>query len=113
MKTIIIGSGIVGASAAYHLAKNNTDVIVVDKEHQGNATSAGAGIVCPWISSVQDENWYKIAKGGAHYYPELIDQLKEDGEHDVGCQHTPTENLAVPISVGALGYLLRSPRYMP
>ncbi|MBY7142509.1 FAD-binding oxidoreductase [Virgibacillus sp. NKC19-3] len=84
MKIIIIGSGIVGASAAYHLAKNNIDVIVVDKEHQGNATSAGAGIVCPWISSVQDEDWYSIAKGGARFYPTLIAQLKEDGEHDVG-----------------------------
>lgn len=84
MKTIVIGSVIVGASAAYLLAKNDTDVIMVDKEHQGNATSAGAGIVCPWISSVKDKDWYRIAKGGAHYYPELIAQLKEDGEHDVG-----------------------------
>ncbi|ASK62416.1 FAD-dependent oxidoreductase [Virgibacillus phasianinus] len=84
MKVIIIGSGIVGASAAYHLVKNNTEVMMIDKNHQGAATSAGAGIVCPWISSVEDADWYKIAKQGANYYPELISQLKEDNEENVG-----------------------------
>lgn len=84
MKIIVIGAGIVGASAAYHLAKSNTEVIMIDKEHQGNATAAGAGIVCPWISSVEDDNWYKIARAGADYYPELISQLRDDNEVNVG-----------------------------
>ncbi|WP_404455322.1 FAD-binding oxidoreductase [Virgibacillus necropolis] len=84
MKIIVIGSGIVGASAAYHLVKNNTEVIMIDKDHHGAATSAGAGIVCPWISSVDDDDWYRIAKGGAQYYPELISQLKNDNEENVG-----------------------------
>ncbi|SDH78235.1 D-amino-acid dehydrogenase [Alteribacillus persepolensis] len=85
MKVIVIGSGIVGASAAYHLAKRNIDVIVIDKEHQGNATAAGAGIVCPWASSkAEDEKWYEMAKRGAAFYPELISQLQEDGEQNVG-----------------------------
>lgn len=84
MKVIVIGSGIVGASAAYHLAKNNTEVILIDKGHKGAATVAGAGIVCPWISNVENDEWYKIAKTGAQYYPELISQLKEDNEEDTG-----------------------------
>ncbi|WP_099159620.1 NAD(P)/FAD-dependent oxidoreductase [Virgibacillus ndiopensis] len=85
MKVVVIGSGIVGANAAYHLAKkNNIEVIMVDKEHEGNATSAGAGIVCPWISRVEDNEWYEIAKGGARYYPKLISQLENDEEYDVG-----------------------------
>src|SRR5690625_3483815 len=84
MKVIVIGSGIVGASAAYHLAKNNTEVILIDKGHEGTVTTAGAGIVCQWISNVENDEWYKITKAGAHYYPELISQLKEDKEEDTG-----------------------------
>lgn len=84
MKVIVIGSGIVGASAAYQLAKNGTEVIMIDKEQEGKATTAGAGIVCPWISSVNNEDWYKIAKNGALFYPKLISQLKADEEDNVG-----------------------------
>lgn len=84
MKIIVVGSGIVGASAAYQLVKNNHDVILIDKKHQGAATAAGAGIVCPWVSShVQDEDWYQIARRGASFYSHLIDQLKNDGEDNV------------------------------
>lgn len=84
INVVIIGSGIVGASAAYHLAKRNISVTVIDKQHEGNATAAGAGIVCPWISRTEDENWYEIAKRGAEFYPELITYLNEDGEMNTG-----------------------------
>ncbi|WP_243297799.1 NAD(P)/FAD-dependent oxidoreductase [Bacillus litorisediminis] len=84
MRIIVVGAGIVGASAAYHLSKKGADVVLVDKFHEGQATAAGAGIVCPWISRVEDQDWYTFAKGGACYYPNLVSQLKEDGEHEFG-----------------------------
>ncbi|GGB45733.1 oxidoreductase [Lentibacillus populi] len=84
MKIIVVGSGVVGASSAYQLVKSGHEVILIDKEHKGAATAAGAGIVCPWVSSVKDDDWYRIAKGGAQFYPRLIDQLKNDGEENVG-----------------------------
>ncbi|WP_339226583.1 FAD-dependent oxidoreductase [Oceanobacillus sp. FSL K6-2867] len=84
MKIIVVGSGIVGASTAYQLAQNNHQVILIDKDQQGAATAADAGIVCPWVSShVQDDNWYQIARRGALFYSHLIDQLKKDGEENV------------------------------
>jgi D-amino-acid dehydrogenase len=95
MKVIVIGSGIVGASAAYHLVKNNVDVVMVDKHHEGNATDAGAGIVNPWMSKTNNQNWYQLVRRGAKYYPELVAQLKEDGETDTGYK-----------KVGALGVSL-------
>lgn len=83
-RIIIIGAGILGASTAYHLAKQGADVIVVDRKDKGQATDAAAGIICPWLSQRRNKAWYALAKGGASYYPELIRQLKEDGETETG-----------------------------
>ncbi|WHY84077.1 FAD-binding oxidoreductase [Neobacillus novalis] len=83
-KILIIGAGILGASAAYHLAKQNAEVILVDREELGQATDAAAGIVCPWLSQRRNQAWYRLAKGGARYYPELIAQLEANGEQDTG-----------------------------
>lgn len=84
MKVIVIGTGIVGASAAYQLAKNNLDVIMIDKKQKGKATSAGAGIVCPWIKEVENETWYNLAKESFVFYQDLIPTLQEEGENEVG-----------------------------
>ncbi|WP_085524322.1 NAD(P)/FAD-dependent oxidoreductase [Tuberibacillus sp. Marseille-P3662] len=81
---IVVGAGILGASTAYHLAKAGANVTVVDREDPGQATDAAAGIVCPWLSQRRNKSWYKLAKGGAGYYPTLIKALEADGEADTG-----------------------------
>lgn len=83
-KIIVIGAGILGASAAYHLVKLGAEVTLIDRGDPGQATDAAAGIVCPWISQRRNKAWYQLAKGGARYYPELIAQLEADGEPDTG-----------------------------
>jgi D-amino-acid dehydrogenase len=83
-KIILIGAGILGASAAYHLAKLGADVTLVDRADKGQATDAAAGIVCPWLSQRRNKAWYQLVKSGARYYPELIAQLEADGETDTG-----------------------------
>ena len=83
-KYIIIGAGILGASTAYHLAKAGADVTVVDRQDQGRATDAAAGIICPWLSQRRNKAWYALAKGGAAYYASLIRKLEEDGEVETG-----------------------------
>jgi len=81
---IVIGAGILGASAAYHLAKSGATVTVVDRQDAGQATDAAAGIICPWISQRRNQAWYTLAKNGAAYYSSLIEQLEEDGETQTG-----------------------------
>ncbi|WP_226681479.1 NAD(P)/FAD-dependent oxidoreductase [Sutcliffiella horikoshii] len=83
-KIIVIGAGILGASAAYHLAKAGENVTVIDRFDQGQATDAAAGIICPWISQRRNKAWYNMVKNGAKYYPTLIDQLEADGETETG-----------------------------
>ena len=44
---IVIGSGILGASTAYQLAKMGAEVLIIDRKDKGQATDAAAGIICP------------------------------------------------------------------
>ncbi|MCR2821152.1 NAD(P)/FAD-dependent oxidoreductase [Lederbergia panacisoli] len=81
---IVIGAGILGASTAYHLAKTGATVTVIDRKDEGQATDAAAGIVCPWISQRRNQAWYRLAKGGASFYPDLIKELESEGESNTG-----------------------------
>ncbi|MGG0412243.1 NAD(P)/FAD-dependent oxidoreductase [Peribacillus simplex] len=83
-KIIVVGAGILGASTAYQLSKNEVEVIIIDRQDVGQATSAAAGIVCPWISQRRNQAWYLLAKNGAAFYPGLIEELERDGETVTG-----------------------------
>ncbi|WP_454191372.1 NAD(P)/FAD-dependent oxidoreductase [Paenibacillus sp. Marseille-Q7038] len=83
-KVIVIGSGILGASTAYHLAKEGAEVILIDRGDVGQATDAAAGIICPWLSQRRNQDWYQLAKAGAGFYPNLIQELEAEGETETG-----------------------------
>ena len=84
MRVIVVGAGIHGASTAYHLAAAGAEVEVIDAVHQGKATLAGAGIICPWASKLDDPAWYRLSSAGAKYYPALTAALAEAGHADNG-----------------------------
>lgn len=80
---IVVGGGIVGSSAAYHLARDGADVLLCDRADEGRATTAGAGIVSPATSSrTESTEWFEFALDAAEYYPKLATALDEAGsEH--------------------------------
>ncbi|GAB6991937.1 FAD-binding oxidoreductase [Paenibacillus pini] len=101
MKIIVIGAGIAGASTAYHLAKRGADVLIIDRKDEGQATDAAAGIICPWLSQRRNQAWYRLAKAGARYYPELIDELESEGETETG--YAKVGALNIHMDQGKLG----------
>ncbi|MFC0524483.1 NAD(P)/FAD-dependent oxidoreductase [Pontibacillus salicampi] len=90
---IVIGAGILGASTAYHLAKNGAAVTIIDRKHPGQATEAAAGIVCPWLTKRRNSEWYHLVTEGARYYPTLVGSLQEDGEAETGYKKVGAINI--------------------
>lgn len=84
MRVAVIGGGVLGASTALHLVHAGADVTLIDAGHEGRATAAGAGIVCPWVSGADDGPFYRLYAAGACYYPELLTLVGASGDHDLG-----------------------------
>ncbi len=79
-RVVIVGGGVVGASAAYHLARDGVEAILIDRHDPGHATAAGAGIISPGTSQRPLPDFYAFAADAVRYYPELIAALGELGE---------------------------------
>jgi glycine cleavage system T protein len=100
-RLVIIGAGIVGVSAAYHLVKQGwRDIVVLDQSelyHTGGSTSHAPGLVfqtngskmmCEFaqytvrlLSELQDETpekpiWYGVGGIEVAYTPERLEELK-------------------------------------
>ena len=81
---IVIGGGIVGASAAYRLARSGARVTLVDRADVGQATAAGAGIISPGTSYKPPTAFFPLAFRAVAYYDTLLAALEEDGETETG-----------------------------
>lgn len=82
---VVVGGGIVGAAAAYHLAADGVGTALVDRRDEGRATDAGAGIVSPATSSrTDDDAWFSLGADAAAYYPELDARLEAAGVGPTG-----------------------------
>ncbi|HST90459.1 MAG TPA: FAD-dependent oxidoreductase, partial [Ktedonobacterales bacterium] len=81
---IVIGGGIVGASATYALARRGARVTLVDRGDVGQATASGAGILSPGTSIRPLPAFFAIGRPASAYYDTLLAQLAEDGETETG-----------------------------
>jgi len=83
-RVVVLGGGIVGASAAFHLAKRGVETVLVDRRDVGRATSAGAGIVAPGTSTQDMPAFFTFALPAVSYYPELVAALGAVDAGDTG-----------------------------
>lgn len=74
----IVGGGIVGATAAYYLARQGYQPVLYDWG-QGQATKAAAGIINPWFSLRRNQAWFQLVAHGAEFYRQFMEDLKQDG----------------------------------
>lgn len=74
----IVGGGIVGATAAYYLAREDYSVTLFDSG-EGQATTAAAGIICPWFTKRRNKEWYYLVSNGAEFYRQFMQELADDG----------------------------------
>lgn len=77
MRLVIVGSGVVGAACAFTAAGLGAEVVLVDADLPGQATAAGAGIICPWSSHTEDPVWYAFACQAAREYPALVAEIAD------------------------------------
>ncbi|HEX4491537.1 MAG TPA: FAD-dependent oxidoreductase [Acidimicrobiia bacterium] len=81
---IVVGGGVVGASAAYRAVGLGARTLLVDVHHEGRATDAGAGIVSPETEIRDGSPRQAMVDATAAHYRALIDSLAADGERDTG-----------------------------
>jgi D-amino-acid dehydrogenase len=105
MKTIVVGAGIAGASAAFHLTGFGAEVDIIDSDAPGRATYAGAGIICPWLSKNYDPQYRTLSFAAFRYYPQLVTNLKGLGQ--AGIQYDLVGGLAVGQSRDQLDPIVR------
>jgi glycine/D-amino acid oxidase-like deaminating enzyme len=81
---VVIGGGVVGASAAYRCVARGARTLLVDAQLPGRATDAGAGIVSPETELRDGSPSQLLAAAAARFYPSFIDELRAAGAADTG-----------------------------
>lgn len=99
---VVVGGGIVGASAAYELVRRGVGVTLVDREDPGYATQAGAGIVSGVSARESTGAFAALTHPAIAHYPDLVARLAEDGIAETGYSSTHGLVVAQPEERGSL-----------
>lgn len=82
---LILGGGVIGLSAAYHLAARGVRVTVLDRGEMGREASwAGAGIIPPGRPEGTTTPFDRLRALSAAMFPDLTAELREQTGVDVG-----------------------------
>lgn len=77
-KIAIIGGGVVGSTSAFYLSRRPGIEVTLFDESTGQATSASAGIISPWLSKRRNKEWYQLVKLGAAFYPKFLQHISQE-----------------------------------
>jgi D-amino-acid dehydrogenase len=81
---VVIGGGVVGASAAYHLVRAGVRTLLIDRRNPGRATDAGAGILSTATDTLDPDPVERFEALATQYYPVLVEALRNEGAGDTG-----------------------------
>ncbi len=81
---VVVGGGLVGTALAYELVTAGARVALVDRHDPGRATDAGAGILSPESTSLEDPAGFALAMGAGEHYRALVPVLEDDGRRSTG-----------------------------
>lgn len=74
VEVAVVGAGIIGALAAYDLAKRGLEVLLLDAKKEGAATLASAGMLAPYPEGLSGE-MLEAGLYGLRAYPGLLEEL--------------------------------------
>lgn len=94
-ETIVIGGGIVGASAAYHLARDGIQTLLIDRDDPGRSTDAGTGVVSTESSGHGSGAMYQFMTEAARYYPDVVSDIGSTVDVDHGYSRCGTLSVAI------------------
>lgn len=98
---IIAGGGIIGASIAWRLARQNLQVLLLDAAAVGaEASSAAAGMLTPG-GEFDDPAMRELATRSLAMYPDFVRDIETDSALPVGFRRTGTVELDAPARPGS------------
>jgi glycine oxidase len=75
---IVVGGGVVGASVAYHLAREGLGVTLFERgELASQASGAAAGMLAPICESPGEGPFFDLALRSLERFPKLVPELRE------------------------------------
>ena len=80
----VVGGGVVGLSAAWHLVEAGARTLLVDRGHVGRATDAGAGILSARRYLAAESAYERFGALAVGYYARLIERLEAQGAGETG-----------------------------
>ena len=92
---IIAGGGVIGASIAWRLARNNFRVLLLDAAKIGaEASSAAAGMLAP-AGEFDDPSMLDFASRSLAAYPEFVRSIEADGGLAIEFRKTTAVEIAL------------------
>jgi len=81
---LVIGGGVLGQAAAYHLVREGARVTLIDRADIGQATAAGAGILSAGTTARYAGPFHDLSVKAFNYYPTLMEHLASDDGGETG-----------------------------